>query len=124
MLQGGQVGWAYGEDAVAALPGEGCEVGGLDFKPRGGGCFELFHELCHGDRARESDGEMDVVFDAADEETFAVEVACDRGEVGVEFWADGGLEEGCAVFGGEDDVDEHEREGLWHRRWLGRAFSP
>ena len=35
-----------------------------------------------------------------------------------------GLEEGCAVFGGEDDVDEHEREGLWHRRWLGRAFSP
>ena len=32
----------------------------------------------------------------------------------MEFWADGGFEEGSAVFGGEDDVDEDEREGLWH----------
>jgi hypothetical protein len=124
LLQGGEVGWSYGKDAVATLPGEVCEVGGLDLEPHRGGGFELFHEFCHGEGARESDGEMEVVFDAADEETFAVEVACDRGDVGVEFWEDGGFEERGAVFGGEDDVDEDEREGLGHGGWLGRAFSP
>ena len=74
----------------------------------------MFDEFGDGDGAGETDGEMDVIVEAADEETFAVEVACDRGEVGVEVWADGGFEEGRAVFGGEDDVDEDQREGLWH----------
>jgi hypothetical protein len=54
----------------------------------------------------------------------AIEVARDSGEVGVELWADGGLEERGAVLGGEDDVDQDEREGLWHWLGLGRAFSP
>jgi hypothetical protein len=39
-------------------------------------------------------------------------------------WTDGGLEERGAVLGGEDDVDQDEREGLWHGGWLWRAFSP
>ena len=84
----------------------------------------MFDELRHGDGAGESDGEMDVVRNAADEEAVAVEVACDGGEIGVELWKDGGWEEREAVLGGEDDVDKDEREGLWHRGWLGRAFSP
>ena len=43
----------------------------------------MFDEFGDGDGAGETDGEMDVIVEAADEETFAVEVACDRGEVGV-----------------------------------------
>ncbi len=93
MVERGQVGGAYREDAVAALPGEVCEAGGLGPEPQGGRGFEVFHKFRHGDGAREADGEMDVVFDAADEEAFAVEVACDGGEVGVERWPDGGFEE-------------------------------
>ena len=84
----------------------------------------MFDEFGDGDGAGESDGEMDVVRNAADEEAFAVEVACDGREVGVEVWADRGLEERGAVLRGEDDVEEREREGLWHRGLLGRAFSP
>ena len=84
----------------------------------------MFREFCHGDGAGESDGEMDVVFNTADEETFAVEIACDGGKIGVEFWADGRFEKGSALFGGKDDVEEDEREGLWHERLLGRAFGP
>ena len=67
---------------------------------------------------------MDVVRNTADEEAVAIEVACDGGEVGVELWTDGGLEERGAVLGGEDYVDQDEREGLWHWVGLGRAFSP
>ncbi len=39
---------------------------------------------------------------------FATGVAGDRGEVGVERGTNGGVEDGCAVFGAEDDVDEEE----------------
>ncbi len=84
----------------------------------------MFDEFGDGDGAGESDGEMDVVRNAADEEAVAVEVARDGGEIGVELWAEGGLEERGAVPGGEDDVEEDERAGLWHRGGLGRAFSP
>ena len=66
LLQSGQVGWADGEDAVAALPGEVGEIGGLGLEPDGRRCFEVFDEFGDGDGARESEGEMDVVFDAAD----------------------------------------------------------
>ncbi len=51
----------------------------------------MFDELGDCDCAGEADGEVDVVFHTAGEETFAVEVAGDGGEVGVEFGAEGGL---------------------------------
>jgi hypothetical protein len=35
-----------------------------------------------------------------------------------------GFRKGGADLGGEDDVDQDEREGLRHGGWLGRAFSP
>ena len=108
LLQCGQVGWSYREDAVAALPGEVREFRGLGFEPHGRGRFELFDEFRNRDGAGESDGKMDVVFNAAGEEAVAVEVACDGGEVGVELWTEGGFEERCAVLGGKDDVDEDE----------------
>ena len=84
----------------------------------------MFHEFGDGDGAGESDGEMDVVPNAADEEAIAIEVARDGGEVGVELWADGGLEKRGAVLGGEDYVDQDEREGLWHWLGFGAGFQP
>jgi hypothetical protein len=51
---------------------------------------------------------MDMIGDAADTVTFAIGIASDGGEVGVERRTNGGLKDGRPVFGAEDDVDEEK----------------
>ncbi len=51
---------------------------------------------------------MHVIGDATDPETFAIRVSGNRGEVGVERGTNGGIKDGSAVFGAEDDVDQEK----------------
>jgi hypothetical protein len=99
------------EDGVAALPGE---VMGFRFEPLGRTGFELFDELGDGCSAGESDGEMDVVGDAANAIAFTTVITGDRGEIGVEVDGDFRGEKGGSVLGAEDEMDQYEGEGLRH----------
>ena len=76
----------------------------MGLEPFGGRGFQFLDELGHGDCPRESDGEMNMVRHAADSEAFAIHIACDRREIGVEGGTHGGIKHGGAVFRGEDDV--------------------
>ena len=51
---------------------------------------------------------MHMICDTADTVAFAISVAGDGGEVGVERGTNGCIEDECAVFGTEDEVDEEE----------------
>ena len=64
---------------------------------------------------------MHMVGHAADAEAFAIDIAGDRGEVGVECWAHCGIKHRSPVFGAKDDVRQEIRERLWHgaARWVG-----
>ena len=65
---------------------------------------------------------MNVVGHAPNAKTFASRVASDRREVGVEGGADWGIEDGGAVFGAEDNVNDDECERLRHgRKYSGRG---
>jgi len=76
---------------------------------------------CRG--AGQADGEMDVVLDAACAVAFAACVPGHRGEVRVEFGGDVWGEEGGSVFGAEDQVDQHEGEGLRHGERIYRFWG-
>ena len=67
---------------------------------------------------------MNVVRHAADAICFAIHVARDRSQIGVEFRARVGNEEGAAFLRAEDDVDDDEGEGLWHGDIGFRAKGP
>ena len=49
-----------------------------------------------------------MIRDAADTVTFAISVSGDRSEISMERGTDGGIEDGRAVFGAKDNVDEEE----------------
>ena len=51
---------------------------------------------------------MHMIGDTPDTVAFAIRVARDRGEVGVERGTNRGIKNGRAVFGAEDDVNEEE----------------
>ena len=67
---------------------------------------------------------MHVVFDAADDDWLGTAVGEDAAEVSVRLSAQVAImEEGVAVFGGEDHVDQDFGEGLGHGRTIGRPKS-
>lgn len=121
---GRDLGKADGEHAVAGLPCEIVQIPRLGFDPEGGAAFEFLDDFGRGGGAGERGEEMDVIFDAADDDRWTIEPGQDAAEVTVEFVAEGFVtEEGAAVFGGEDGVDEDFGEGLGHgRRMRGGAF--
>jgi hypothetical protein len=51
---------------------------------------------------------MHMIRDAADTVAFTFSVSRDRGEIGMERRADGGIKNRRAVFGAEDNVNEKE----------------
>ncbi len=56
---------------------------------------------------------MNMVFDSADDEGLAFEVAQDSAEVAVEFFAQGLVaEERVAILGGKDEMNENLWQGI------------
>ena len=106
------VGGADGEGAVSALPGEGRDT--LSLHPFRRVCLYVLQQLSEVGGWMEADGEMDVVGRAVDPETVAFTVSDDCREIGMQFVADGLGQERAAAFGAEDDMNQHEAQGLGH----------
>ena len=117
-----EVGWTDGEQAISALPGE--VVDALTLHPDGGGRFQVGDEVGGGSRCGNANGEVNVIGDAADAEAFAVELAGDAGEVGVEVRCDFVTNGGQAVFCAEDDMDQIEAQRLCHGGPFVSGFQP
>lgn len=111
--EGGELGFADGEETVAALPGKGGEGFVLFFEPVVRGRFEFLHEIALREGSRQGQGEMHVIGHAAHAVGHATMSAGDLGEVGVESRTDGGSQPGFAVFGGEDEMHNDQGERLW-----------
>jgi hypothetical protein len=111
-----QVPWTDGECAIAALPCELGEGGGLVLQPSGGGCLQLIHEIGDGAGPREPERKVHMIGHAADTVAFAIGMAGNGGEVGVEVSANLRGEEGSAILRAEDEMNDRQAEGLWHGR--------
>ena len=61
-----------------------------------------------------ADREVDMIGHTAGAVTFAIAVTGDGGEIGVEVGTDVRGEEGSAVLGAEDEMDQGQVEGLRH----------
>ena len=110
VLQRLQIRWTNGETSVAALPRESCEAGRLGLHPFGRCRFQFLHQVREGDGARQPDGEMNMIRHAADAIGSAIRVACDRGQIGVDFRTRVGNQKGTASPRAEDDVDDDEAQ--------------
>ena len=78
----------------------------------------MFDEFGDSKGAWESNSKMDVVGDASDPVTFAIEIPGNRGEISVSLLPDGVGEEGVAVFRGKDEVEDDMGKGLRHREMV------
>ena len=104
-----------GEGAISCLPLKRRVWIALGLDPGGRGLFDFFEEFGLGEGAGQSGGDVDVVGGPADAVGLAFTIATDGGQVGVHAWPDGGVEQGTAVFGAKDDVEDDLAEGLRHR---------
>ncbi len=87
--QGVEVGRPDRESAIAALPGEVAQFGRLCFQPFRRRGFQFLDERRERDGARKSNGDMDMIGNAANERTIATGVSRHGCEVSVKSWAKG-----------------------------------
>ena len=73
---------------VTILPREIVQIGVFGFDPERGSSFGFFNHLGEGVGAGQRAEEVNMVFDAADDEGLAIEVGQDAAEVAVEFRAE------------------------------------
>jgi hypothetical protein len=114
LTHGGDIGLGNGEGPVSRLPGEAGKFGALGFDPFGRNLFDLFHGVADRDSATQFKEDVDVIRDRVDEDGRASQVLQDGRHVTVQGVAHGVMQDGFAVFGGEDEMDVQPGEGLWH----------
>ena len=103
-----QVGRADGKAGVTPLPGKSGQRRGLGFHPFGGTNFQLLHQIRNGHRARQANGQMDMIRHPAGAITFAIRIAGHGGEIGVQLRPGAVVEPRLAVFGAENEVNNDE----------------
>ena len=112
--ESGDAGLAYGEGGVAVLP---MEFGGEDIafvEPAGRIFFHVFHQIDDGDFFGHGDEEVDMIGGAVEGHGPAIEIASDADHISVEIGFYGGGDQGLAMFGGKDKVDQEFGEGGCH----------
>lgn len=115
-----------GEASITPLPGESAQLRCLGLEPLGGSGLQCFDQSGDGDRARHPQREMNVIGHATHAVAFAPSIPRHSGEIRMEVGTDAGAKTGKAVPGAEDDVDDHEAEGLGHGAawWRGPSALP
>ncbi len=122
--EGFQVGRPDGECTISVLPREVLQPGRLRLEPFRRGGFELLHELSDGSGPRYTDGEVNMVRDAADPKALAVRISGHGCQVRVEIGTCGQIEVWSTILRAEDEVNEQEGERLRHAKRIDRALSP
>ena len=120
--QGLQVRRAHGKTSVPSLPRKRHEIGRLSLHPFRGRRFQRLYQIRDRNRARKADREMNMVSHSSDAVRLATFVARDGRQIRVKSWARGRIKEWPALLCAEDDVDNHEAQGLWHTD--GAGFQP
>jgi hypothetical protein len=85
--------------------------------------LEFLDDLAEREGLRQDEQDMDVDGDAADSECWAAHLVEGSREVSEQFVADGLGDDGLAVFGAEDEVDDVAGEGLSHGVLLVPVFQ-
>ena len=106
---------AHREIRIAALPLEVGVIPAALLQPEVGDAFSFLHPIGLRDAASESREQMNMVFDAANEDGRAIELFGDAAEIRMERIARGFVaQEWPPVFGREDEMNVNRGKGLGH----------
>ena len=108
----GGVGFRHRKGAEAGLPRKLREFRALRFYPFGRRLFDIPHQVARGDRARQVDISVQVVFNAIDGDDRALAAAKNTGAKFAQARARGLGYERAAVFGGVHKVNADVGKGL------------
>ena len=84
------------------------QVWPLSLQPFGRRGFQVLHQVRHGERARQTNGQMHMVRHAARSMTFTPGIARHRRQIRVEFGQCVVVKQSAPILRAEDDVDDHE----------------
>ena len=115
VAHGGVLGLADGERAIGALPAEGKGWREDVVDQVAGNAFELADQVGDRQGGGQADEDVNVVGDAADVDAVATELAGVGGDGGVNWGAQVGREDRCAVPGRPYEVDVEVKVGFRHR---------
>ena len=104
--------FAHRERPIARLPRKGWNP--LRLHPFRRTLLHFLDHVTHGNGAAKGEQDMHVIVRAASLERGTLEIIQDADEIGVQVRANGGLDDGLAMFGAVDKVDEDFGEGLGH----------
>jgi len=113
-----------GERGVSSLPSELFQTRRLGLNPLGRGRFELLHQLRHAQRARKTNGKVNVVRNTPHAKAFAFSITGNRGEVGMKRGTHRIIKNGSAIFGAKDHMDKEKRKRLGHRQNYKSGLQP
>ena len=113
-----------GERPIASLPSELRQSRRLRLEPFGRRRFQLFHQLRHAQRARKTNGKVNVVRNTPHAKAFAFSITGNRGEVGMKRGTHRIIKNGSAIFGAKDHMDKEKRKRLGHRQNYKSGLQP
>jgi hypothetical protein len=112
------------ERTIPSLPRELRQVRRLSLKPLGRGRLKLFHQIRNICRARQTNGEMNVIRDSTHTKSLAFGVAGNGSKIGIECWTHRKVKNWATVLCAEDHMDQNKRERLRHRVDYRSSFRP
>jgi hypothetical protein len=115
-LYGRHIRLTDGEGTIAGLPEKGGELLPLPLDPFGGSFLDLFHDFLQGMVFRKTKENVDMVSDRVYLDSRAMALAQNASKVGMQVRANGNGQDGLAVLGAENQVEDVFDEGLRHAR--------
>jgi hypothetical protein len=116
---------AYGESAVAGLPCKNVVFGPTPVHPPRRIRFYQASDIRDGVVGGHANQEMDVIAGSIHAKSGPSNLTDDASKVGVQIFFELGFDEGAALFGAEDEMDQEVGGGVWHS-FLSplRGFAP